>query len=123
MLVWLAERYPTQKLLVGGQIMRLTSQNSRIAGLLGVAPQSGYWRLWPAWPLKVRMFLFWYGVIPVSTALFGYFPGSKLGLREDLPAGIVSEWTHAGRQPDYILDLFRNTERDHFALLRAHQGL
>lgn len=94
---WLSDRYPAHKFLVvghsvGGQIVGLTPYNSRIAGLFGVAPQSGYWKLWPTWPLKLRMFLLWYAVIPGTVWLLGYFPGSKLGLREDLPAGVVSEW-------------------------------
>lgn len=124
MLDWITERYPNCRLLVvghsvGGQILGLTPGNTRIAGFLGVAPQSGYWRLWPGWWLKARMLLLWYGFIPGLCALCGYFPGSRLGLGEDLPAGVALEWARGGRHRNYILDLYGGTELDHFAQFTA----
>src|SRR5262249_10865814 len=31
--------------------------------------------------------------MPLLTALFGYFPGKRLGWLEDLPAGVANEWS------------------------------
>src|SRR5262249_60239425 len=46
--------------------------------------------------------------------LVGYFPG-KLGVGEDLPAGVALDWAGGGRKRKYLLDLYGNTEHNHFA--------
>ena len=38
--------------------------------------------------------------MPSITWLFGYFPGSRLGLPEDLPAGVAYDWA-ARTQPEF----------------------
>ena len=103
---------------VGGQIIGLTQQNTCVAGVMGVGAQSGYWRLWPG-VLKLRMLLLWYIVVPVSASIFRYFPASKFGLGEDIPAGVALQWAWGGRHRRYILDLFGGGEHDHFADLTA----
>ena len=122
LIAWIEAGYPSRKLLVvshsvGGQIVGLTARNSRIAGMLGVAVQSAYWKLWPGlW--RWRMFILWYVLFPVLTPLIGYIPG-KLGVGEDLPAGVALDWARGGRHPHYMLDLYRGTEQDHFAAFTA----
>lgn len=115
---WMREQYPHDKLLivshsVGGQILGLTPQNQYVAGMLGVASQSGYWQGWPGWR-KWYMFAVWHILIPGLT-LIGYFPASKVGLGEDLPAGVAREWARGGRNPRYILGFFGGTADDHYA--------
>jgi predicted alpha/beta hydrolase len=65
------------------------------------------------------MFILWYALIPGSVALAGYFPGSRFGLGEDLPAGVALEWARAGRKPDYLLGLHEATARDHYGQFTA----
>ena len=65
------------------------------------------------------MFLVWYALIPGAVALLGYFPASKLGLGQDLPAGVALHWACGGRHRNYILDLYGKGECDHFAQFAA----
>lgn len=122
LLAWIESHYPSQKLLivshsVGGQIISLTPRNKCIAGMLGVAVQSAYWRNWAGF-WRWRTFLIWYLLIPILARAFGYIPG-RLGIGEDLPAGVALDWARGGRQPRYILDLYGGTELDHFASFAA----
>lgn len=116
---WLQQRYPDQKLLVvahsvGGQILGLTPASQHLTAALLVACQSGYWQLWPGL-LKARMFVIWHLLIPGLTRLLGYFPSQRVGMGEDLPAGIALHWARAGRQPRYIRDTYQ--AYDHFSEL------
>jgi predicted alpha/beta hydrolase len=121
-LAWLDAQYPTQQILavghsVGGQIIGLAANNTRLSGWLGVAVQSAYWRLWPG-ASKWRMFLLWHMLLPASAALFGYVPG-RLGMGEDLPAGVVLDWARGARRRKYLLDLYGGGEYDHYAQYAA----
>ncbi|MEO8608494.1 MAG: alpha/beta fold hydrolase [Chloroflexota bacterium] len=122
LIAWIEVRYPSYKLLVvshsvGGQIIGLTARNTRVAGMFGVAVQSAYWRLWSGF-WRWRTFFIWYALIPVLARLLGYIPG-KLGIGEDLPAGVALDWAHGGRCPKYILDLYCGTQHDHFVAFAA----
>ncbi len=44
------------------------------------------------WPYQGLARLFWFGHAPVLTKLLGYMPGKRLGLGEDLPAGVYWQW-------------------------------
>ena len=69
----------------------------------------------------------WHVVMPALTAVFGYFPGSRLGWLEDTPKGVVRDWI--ARHPRFEDNWRRGTatlpqaERDElvrrFAAVRA----
>jgi len=40
------------------------------------------------WPMAVL----WHGLMPALTRVVGYFPGRRLGLGDDIPAGIALQW-------------------------------
>ncbi|MGY2048746.1 alpha/beta hydrolase family protein [Methylobacterium sp. JK268] len=42
---------------------------------------------------RLRMTAKWHVAMPLVTAVAGYFPGRRLGWLEDLPAGVVYEWS------------------------------
>jgi predicted alpha/beta hydrolase len=101
------ERSSGQKLLVvghsfGGQSLALLPRFERIAAALVVGSQSGYWRKWPLlgrawiWPAT-------HLVLPSMSPLLGYFPMSRFGLGEDLPAGVAIEWASWCRNPTYLV--------------------
>lgn len=120
---WLAARHPDRELLLvghsaGGQIVGLAPNNSRVRGLLAVAAQSGYWRLWDA-PRQYLYALLWYVIMPGLTRLFGYFPSALLGLGEELPAGVARQWACWCRNPQYMVDDDGRPLRPHFASFRA----
>ena len=107
MLRWLAGEYPRQQTLLvghsfGGQALGLFPAARQLTAALLVAVQSGYWGHWPL-RQRPRILSLWYVMIPVTTALLGYFPARRLGLGEDQPAGVARQWAHWGRHRDYLL--------------------
>jgi predicted alpha/beta hydrolase len=117
---WVDATWPDAPLLVvghsaGGQVVGLAESNTRVGALLGVAAQSGHWRLWPA-PRRYRMALLWYGVVPALTRLVGYLP-RWAGIAEDLPAGVALEWAKWCRTPGYLAGGDGEVRRAGFARL------
>jgi len=105
-LLWLQDRFPDEPIALvghsyGGQTLALLPSRDHLKAVITVAAQSGYWRLWPGLA-RYRIALFWYLVIPALTSLCGYFPAKRLGIAEDLPAGVAREWARWGRHPKYI---------------------
>jgi len=84
----------------GGQIAGVLDEYNEVDGALLVGSQMGFWRDWPRrdWPWLA---FFFFGIVPVGTALAGYLPGA-LGLRTDMPAGVAREWTRWCRHPGYL---------------------
>jgi predicted alpha/beta hydrolase len=74
-----------------------------LAAVVTVAAQSGYWRHWPR-PQRYLYAMLWYLAMPGLTALCGYFPAHRLGMGEDLPAGVAGQWARWCRSPDYLGD-------------------
>jgi predicted alpha/beta hydrolase len=72
----------------------------RIAKLLSVAAGSGYWRDWAA-PSRTKAPLMLHLAGPLLTPVFGYFPGKRLGMVGDLPAGVMLQWSRWCRHPDF----------------------
>jgi predicted alpha/beta hydrolase len=103
---WARERYAGLPLVVmghsmGGQIMGMAYRSIHAEALITVATQSAYWRfyrglfgLYVAW--------MWWVQIPLLTRLLGYYPGRRLGLGMDLPAGVARQWARWGRDPKYL---------------------
>ena len=90
---------------VGGQILGLLPQPERVHALLGVAAQSGYWKLWSGVG-RLRIMALWYVLIPAACAALGYLPSLLFGGGEHIPAGVARQWAQAGRQRRYIADRF-----------------
>jgi predicted alpha/beta hydrolase len=104
---WIAASLHPRKLLVvghsvGGQIVGMAPGNQRIAGLVGVAAQNGYWGHWP-FPSRYRLALRWYLAVPLASHIFGYVPG-WMGIKEDLPGGVAREWAEWCRRPDFLFE-------------------
>ncbi len=87
---------------MGGQILGLAQSNTRLSGAVTVAAQSGYWRHWPR-PTRYAMAALWWGLIPAVANTVGFLPG-RLGIGEDVPAGVALEWARWGRKPGYLTD-------------------
>jgi predicted alpha/beta hydrolase len=76
---------------IGGFLPGYASATGRIAGLLSVGGQFGYWgdyQLRMRLPLAIK----WHLAMPAITAVLGYFPGKRLGWLEDLPKGVALGW-------------------------------
>ncbi len=81
----------------GGALPGLSENGARVSRMLTVGAQYGYWRDYDC-RQRLALFAKWHVAMPALTALFGYFPGKRLGWLEDLPAGIAQDWAF-GRGP------------------------
>ncbi|NMZ32604.1 alpha/beta fold hydrolase [Pseudomonas proteolytica] len=76
----------------GGCAAGLGASGAAIRRLVTVGAQFAYWRDYQA-SGRWRMFAKWHLVMPLVTAVCGYFPGKHLGWLEDTPAGVVRDWS------------------------------
>ena len=86
----------------GGQCAPLLPSRALLSGLVNIAVGSGSMRHNTPAIRRVAPWL-WYVLVPLLCPLFGYFPGSKVGVIGDLPTGAVRQWRHWCLTPDYIL--------------------
>jgi predicted alpha/beta hydrolase len=104
-LAMLAARAPGAPLAIvghslGAQLPGMLEQRARLAGIVGVATGSGYWRD-NAPALQRKVLWFWYLLVPLAVALFGWFPGRRIGAVGDLPRGVVLQWRRWCLDPRY----------------------
>lgn len=102
---------------LGAQLPGLLRNRDRIDGLLSVAAGSGYWRD-NAPQLKRVVLYFWHVLVPVATALFGYFPGKRIGRIGDLPRGVVLQWRRWCMNPRYVVGAEGDAVRAQYAQVR-----
>jgi predicted alpha/beta hydrolase len=103
-----AARFPGRRLRVvghsaGGQLFGLADNNHKVASLLGVSAQSGYWRHWRG-SRRWQLFALWHMGMPLISRVLGRFPSRAIGFGEDLPGRVAREWARWCRHPDYIVD-------------------
>lgn len=103
---WLRATYTPARVVVlghsvGGQLLGLAPEVREVDGIVGVATQSGHWRHWDGIE-RAKVFALWYAAIPLLAPLAERFPSSRLGLGQDIPAGVARQWAEWGRDPDYI---------------------
>ena len=80
---------------IGGFLPGLAEAGSRLERMLTVGAQYAWWGDY-ARAQRAGLFLKWHVVMPLATALWGYFPGKRFGWLEDLPAGVAYEWSFRG---------------------------
>ena len=102
---------------LGAQLPGMLHNRARIDGLVSIAAGSGYW---PdnAPRLKRSVLYFWYVLVPLATALFGYFPGARLRKVGDLPRGVILQWRRWCLNPRYHVGAKGKTVREQFASVR-----
>jgi predicted alpha/beta hydrolase len=106
-LMHLAQQQPGLPLLVlgnslGAQLVGSLPSRARIQGLLALSMGSGYvGHLVPSFQLRGKLFLRL--LAPMAVALFGYFPGKRLGVVGDLPRGAMLQWRRWCLSPQYLL--------------------
>ncbi len=87
---------------LGAQLPAITASSGQIAAMVAVAGGAGYWRgLSPlARPFMLAMLN---AAAPISIPIAGYFPGAKLGMIGDLPAGVMRQWRRWCLDPEYLV--------------------
>jgi predicted alpha/beta hydrolase len=77
---------------VGGFLIGLAASSHRIQRIFTMGAQFAYWKDY-ALQRRLQLLLKWHLVMPLLTRLVGYFPGRRLGWLEDIPRGVVRDWT------------------------------
>jgi predicted alpha/beta hydrolase len=119
---WTAEHSAGKPLLwvghsLGGQILGLLPNAGRVSAMSTVAAGSGYWRDYTP-GLKRIAPLLWYLLVPTLVPLFGYFPGQKLNMIGNVPAGVMRQWRSWCLNPDYLFGVEDPQWRVTYAALR-----
>jgi predicted alpha/beta hydrolase len=102
---------------LGAQLPGLLRNRAHVDGLLSVAAGSGYWRD-NAPQLKRTVLYFWHALVPVSTRLFGYFPGKRMRKVGDLPRGVILQWRRWCLDPRYHVGAEGAVVREQFEQVR-----
>lgn len=103
---------------LGGQIIPLVPNWRRITRIVTIATGSGYWREYSP-PLNRYAWLLWYVVAPLAVALCGYFPGKRLRILGDLPAGVMTQWRRWCLNPEYAVGAEGGGVRSLYAEVRT----
>lgn len=102
---------------LGGQIVPFVPNHDRVDRIVTIAAGSGYWRdNVPA--LRRKVWLLWWVAAPLLTPVFGYFPGRRLRMVGDLPAGVIRQWRRWCLSPDYVVGV-EGAASERFAAVRA----
>ncbi|WP_346659493.1 alpha/beta fold hydrolase [Pseudomonas sp. RIT-PI-AD] len=93
---WARQRDPLGLLVtvghsIGGFLPGFAPAAVQVDRFLTVGAQYAYWRDYAA-DRRLRLACKWHLAMPALTALYGFFPGRRLGWLEDLPAGVAYEW-------------------------------
>ncbi len=95
-LVHVQQAFPGQPIDVvghsfGGSGIGMAASAGLVRRVVAVGAQFAYWRDY-APRQRLQMLARWHVAMPLVTALFGYFPGKRLGWLEDTPRGVVWDW-------------------------------
>ncbi len=95
---------------IGGQLLGIVPSNNQFDGIVLVAAQMGYWKMWKGLQ-KFAMAFLWYLAMPLSIRIKGYFPGKLLGSSEDLPKDMALEWRSWCMSPNYLFDKVEEADK------------
>lgn len=84
---------------IGGVYAAMLEQQLPIRSMIAVASQGAYYKDWHH-SIRTKLYFQWHVLMPLLTKIFGYFPGKKLRLLEDIPAGIIKDWHDRRKYPD-----------------------
>ena len=102
-IAWLRTRFPQAEVIgiahsVGALLFGGAHNAAEQSRLVLVGAHTGYYGDYR--PLyRVPMAVLWHGLMPALTRVVGYFPARRLGLGDDIPAGIALQWAMR-RSPD-----------------------
>jgi len=92
----LRERFPRAELIgiahsVSALLFGGAHNAAEQARLILIGAHTGYYGDYR--PLyRLPMAALWHGLMPVLTRVIGYFPARRLGLGDDIPAGVALQW-------------------------------
>jgi predicted alpha/beta hydrolase len=94
---WLRARYQEAQLTavchsIGTLLFGGAPNANQLARCVLICAHTGYFGDYRR-RYRLPMAVLWHGVMPALTAIFGYFPGRRLRLGNDIPAGVAYEWS------------------------------
>lgn len=89
---------------VGGHALGISASTAALRAGVIVAAHAGVTALIESRRERWRVRLLMRALGPALTALLGYMPGARLGLGENLPAGVMREWGRWTALPRYFFD-------------------
>jgi predicted alpha/beta hydrolase len=98
---------------LGGQVFPLVDNIEQVKKVITVSSGTGYWKH-NAPTLRKKAPLFWYLIMPLSTSLFGYFPGKRMGIIGDLPKRVMYQWRRWCLHPEYCVGVESETVKTKF---------
>jgi len=106
---WAHERYPSLPLYAvghsfGGHAIGLCESSNLLRAAVQVASHAGSMRVVSDRRERARVTFLMHWVAPPLARVAGFMPGRRLGLGEDLPAGVLLEWSRWTRLPNYFFD-------------------
>ncbi len=107
-LKYVKEKFPQHKVLVlghsiGGTIIGMSEDCNSINGIINIGAQTSYYKDWGN--QKYKLYFLWHIVFPLVTNIYGYFPGKKLKLLEDIPKDVIKQWNSRKKNPDMVNQL------------------
>ncbi|UPW17467.1 alpha/beta fold hydrolase [Agarivorans sp. TSD2052] len=101
---------------LGGQLIGMISNLHLVTKAFSIASGSGYW-LDNVPSLKWRVWWLWFFVVPLTTRIYGYFPGKRLRKVGDLPSGVINQWRKWCLNPHYMVGAEGQKTRDKYRLV------
>lgn len=84
---------------VAGQVFPLAPNANKITAACFVASQNVSKTYWEG-IFKIRIYLFWYVIIPVMVRLYGFLPGFSYGGKYNLQKAIAFDWARMAKTDD-----------------------
>jgi predicted alpha/beta hydrolase len=106
---WAAARFPGLPLLavghsVGGHALLLSGERPAVRAAVLVASHAGITRTIRGHAERARVWCVMRVLGPLLCAVKGYMPGRSIGLGEDLPHGVMLQWSRWTTLPGYFYD-------------------
>jgi predicted alpha/beta hydrolase len=96
-IAYLRCRFPESQLIgmahsIGSLLTCGAPNVAEISRFVFLCPHTGYYGDYlPKY--RLPMAVLWHGVMPLVTRIVGYFPARRLGLGQDIPAGVALQWS------------------------------
>ncbi len=87
---------------LGGLVAPLLRSADRISGIVNISVGSGAKQYLTPRLQRSSPFL-WHVLAPACCAIFGYFPGSRIGVMGDIPRNALNQWKRWCLNPEYLL--------------------
>lgn len=106
---WAAGRFPELPLCavghsLGGHALALSGDTNTLRAAVLVASHAGVTATIRGTAERLRVWLVMRVLAPVLCRVLGYMPGRRLGLGEDLPRGVMLQWSRWTTLPRYFFD-------------------